>query len=313
MPGYLDSQSGIWFGWDPGEDGWGVPTNRSLRQIAYAGIDRSVKGTVSSPPSNPTLGDKYLVGASPTGWGTTPAPLEHQLAVWGRNLTTPTTFEWIIYQPRVGSDVFDEQRGVRVQYYEGSWQEIRPSKNQPILSDNTITGDGVDTPQSVQFPDQLQSDWNVTDTASARFIKNKPVIPRAIEPTFWTGGPVNISTNLNRGTGTLTIQSVRLSDQLAYAHNLGRLHGGTISPDEPELRIGFGARLTISGSSSQITTRLIANTTNSRNFFRGNGTYNDYGEIASTSFTVQLRVTVRAAVPNYRATGSWYAGLLVSP
>ena len=314
MPGYLDSNSGLYFGWDEGEDGWGTPTNRSLRQLAYGGLTRSVKGTVSSPPSTPTLGDKYIVGANPTGWGLTPAPLEHQIVVYGRELATPTNISWLVFQPRVGNEVFDESRGIRVQYYEGSWQEIRPSQNQPILSDNTISGDGVTTPQSVQFPDQLQSDWSVTDTASASYIRNKPTIPRAIVPTFWQSGSININGNVN-GSASFTLGTVRLDYQTQIAAELGRM--ATDAGARYFLQIGIGANLSIRGLKT--TSRLwltggsgggIHNSTNGR----GDGvSYTDRlsGFSGTNTFALTLRASSRAS-DNFSVTGSWYAGPMVN-
>ena len=310
MPGYLDSNSGLYFGWDEGEDGWGTPTNRSLRQLAYGGLTRSVKGTVSSPPSTPTLGDKYIVGANPTGWGLTPAPLEHQIVVYGRELATPTNISWLVFQPRVGNEVFDESRGIRVQYYEGSWQEIRPSQNQPILSDNTISGDGVTTPQSVQFPDQLQSDWAITDTNDARFIRNKPTIPRAIETVFWQTGSFNISSSVS-GTRYLTLPgSVALSAQAVYAHNFGLIYAGP----NPELKLGFGCRITATGFNPSNRIR-IENNQNERSGY-GNSTSPNSSRIdlwtESRQHTYTLRLRVNGSDTGFRLSGNWYAGLLIS-
>lgn len=183
MPGYLDSFSGIYFGWDEGEDSWGSPTNQSLWQIAYGGVHKTVQGTAQTAPSNPVVGDTYIVGENPSGWPTSPQPIANQLVVYGRTRGAPTTIAWHVLQPRIGWRVFDSSRNVTVEYYNSQWNGVTPTQNLPIVSDNTLSGDGVSTPLSVQFPDQVQADWANTVPTDAGFIRNVPASVRNFVPS----------------------------------------------------------------------------------------------------------------------------------
>ena len=147
MPGYLDSRSNITFGYDDGEDTWGTPTNRSLRQLAYVGLHPSVKNsTTSTPPASPTLGDKYIVASNPTGlWATYN---ENDIAVWGRGITSPATLAWQRFIPLKGFVIYNEDTDLQLKYNGNSW----------------VTSIGV------------QSDYNETDVNDPAFIKNKPNI-----------------------------------------------------------------------------------------------------------------------------------------
>ena len=120
MPGYLDSASNIEFGWVVGEDGWGAAMNRSLRQLAYVGGTRSIKNrTTSTPPSNPTAGDKYIVAANPTGlWSSYNAG---DIAVWGRGLITPATLAWQRFRPQRSLILYDEGADQIIKYNGTAW------------------------------------------------------------------------------------------------------------------------------------------------------------------------------------------------
>ena len=120
MAGYLDSASNITFGWSVNDDSWGVPTNRSLRQLAYIGSQTTVKNiTTSAPPSSPMIGDKYIVAASPTGaWA---AYNQGDVAVWGRSLATPATVRWQRFQPMKGWRFYNEDTDQMVRYNGTAW------------------------------------------------------------------------------------------------------------------------------------------------------------------------------------------------
>lgn len=176
MPGYLDNNSNLSFGWAAGEDTWGPAMNRSLRQMAYAGLNPTVKNsTTSTPPTSPTLGDKYIVAAGPTGaWSTYNA---NDIAVWGRGLVNPATPAWQRFQPQKGWVIYNEATDNLVSYNGSAW----------VLA----SGAGESN---------VQSDWTETDTASDAFIQNKPEIPDAIwkdatpfrfNRTLTAGVPVN--------------------------------------------------------------------------------------------------------------------------
>ena len=187
MAFYLDPQSRISFGWDEGEDTWGVPTNRSLQQLAYVGLHPSVKNTTrTSPPTSPAESDKYIVAANPTGaWSTYN---EGDLAVWGRSVSSPATLSWIRFQPRNGTIVNNEDTDQLIRYDGTDW---------------SVAG-GV------------QSDWSVTDVNNPAHILNKPDFAEALtgEQEFDYNGTANLE-------HTETLATVTLNDAQRRAMFLG--------------------------------------------------------------------------------------------
>ena len=324
MPGYFDPFSGIWWGYNVGEDGWGAATNNSLRNIAYRGIHKNIKGTVSSPPSSPSLGDTYIVGANPSGWvGITPA--QHQLVVYGRDAVTPTTISWFVIQPRVGMPAFDLSRNEPIRYRDGVWKEEEPTINKPIISDSTITGDGVSTPLSVVFPPQVQSDWNATGTTNPARIKNKPTIPPVVNNNLWVGdsftinGTVSATSSSRKVYRNFTVAAssrIKLSSQVIYAAGLGN----TQANSGTELRIGYGVYMRVSDLQRSSTVQITSSAGGGSTELAGVGNGNSYqrgawGEISgySTSFSIIARVGVVGGTRDqFTLSGQWYAGLLIS-
>lgn len=328
MPGYLDPYSGIEWGWSAGEDNWGAATNRSLWTIANVGIHKAVKGTVSSPPSSPTIGDQYIVGANPTGWSTTPAPLANQLVVYTRTLGTPATVAWHVIAPHVGHGVFDEQIGARREYYGGTWRQLAPTTNRPIVTDNTITGDGVSTPLSVQFPTRQQSDWNVSSSSDPRYIRNKPSIPRPTpEIVLWQYNSVSDSGSLSRPTSNFhSLGRVSLSSQARYAAILGgvapqsaRGHNN-ISHSLPELRIGIHVTVELTGlrpgNYASISIRPSSGRQASGFLYGGSGTVTRSAFLKAlndNNFAVEMSINNvdGGGQERYSYRAWWYAGLYV--
>ena len=321
MPGYLDRFSGLTFGWNEGEDGWGGAVNRSLRTLAYRGAYKNIKGTVTTPPASPIIGDTYIVGANPSGWGSI-SPTEHQLVIYGRDATTPTTVQWFILQPKVGMPAFDEERGVPIYFYEGSWQQVRASQNQPILSDTTITGDGVTTPLSVVPPPaQIPSDWNATSGVAR--ILNKPTIPTPVAPlTLWQGDSVNqnFTARLPRVAGSyvplvkyITLGRVRLNAQASIANRLSSI--ATTRGNGDSLKLAFGVDLRVTNipydpQNIWLEAGSARSTTRDQTAGSFTAIIKLYGLTNSTSYTLQLVIRITQPAINATITGHWYAGLL---
>lgn len=313
MPGYLDSVSNTWWGWDDGEDNWGSPTNRSLRQIAYGGIHKTVRQSNRSlPPINPTLGDSYIVGNNPTGdWS---AYRENDVVVWGRDETTPLTIAWQRFQPRVGWLVYD-QSGSRVLVFNGSsWGELQNTSNSPIRVDGTsITGDGVTTDLQAHFTQQ-QADWNTTNTGSPSHIRNIPsairnYTPPLDPPLFWYrktfSGTGRAAGSENRDL--IRLATIRLSSQLGLAYNMG----GT--------NVIIGAFVTVRVTQLQSTSRIYVGThtldgnpvgrTGRKNSSNGQALVNEFiTSSGNNEFSATLQVYSNAA-DNFSYSGQLTAGI----
>ena len=208
MPGYLDTKSNITFGWADAENDWGGPTNRSLRQLAYAGIHPTVKNTTTStPPTSPTLGDKYIVAPGPSGaWASYNA---NDIAVWGRGLLTPATPAWQRFIPMTGWQMYNEADNTLLAYNGTSWAGISGS------------GGGA----------SVQANWAQTDTTAADYIQNKPFIDT---PIWGDASAFNFTQTLTAGIG---VTGIRMG---SFTLNpIGsRLPGSA----------GYGVRINIDGS-----------------------------------------------------------------
>ena len=217
MPGYLDSFSNATWGWGDGEDNWGSPTNRTLRQIAYAGVHKAVRSVLSTPPANPAIGDSYIVGVGPTGdWSSYP---ENSVAVWGRDETNPLTIAWQRFQPRVGWLVYNQATSRVLVYNGASWGELQNTASAPVLVDGTsIMGDGVSTALSAHFT-QAQADWADTNTASPSYIDNVPSELRNYttpsSSVFWKSTTFSGSLTAMRTTANVTLANFVLDSQLS--------------------------------------------------------------------------------------------------
>ena len=224
MPGYLDNVSNATWGWSDGEDGWGGPTNRTLRSIAYGGVHKSIINTVSTPPSNPLLGDSYIVGSNPQGAFNSFSV--NSVAVWGRSLGNPTTIAWQQFIPRVGWLVYNQNEGKAIVYDGASWNELRNTAGSPVLTDGTsITGDGTTTALAAHFTQQ-QADFTNVNTSSPAYIKNVPAGLRNYTPptpsdTLWQRMAVSGS-GRSANSSFITLANFTYPQQVvdAYTMNL---------------------------------------------------------------------------------------------
>ena len=139
-------QNGLSFGFDEGQDDWGVRTNNTIRHLAYVGINISVRNVgLTSPPASPIAGDSYLVGANATGaWSGIP---EHTLVVWGYDEATgntpavSATPAWQRFTPRIGYLVYDQQNS-RVLIFGGTtWEELQ-NQSFSVNTNSTLVGNG---------------------------------------------------------------------------------------------------------------------------------------------------------------------------
>ena len=191
MPGFLDSRTGVSWGWADGENNWGGAMNKSLQDIAYIGTHPLVQRIgESTPPLNPMPGDMYVVGTSPTHTWSTFA--ENSLVVWGRDPTQSyLSFVWIFITPKEGFLVYNSADKKLYSYNGTAWVLITISS---VTTDGTTAlGIGTATdkirvanPFTAAFQTKLEGietgaqinvkpDWNA-DPATPAGIQNKPAL-----------------------------------------------------------------------------------------------------------------------------------------
>ena len=84
--------SGITHSYNSGERGWGSSANKNFELLSRVQQQDIVLSIVSTPPTSPSNGDTYIIGASPTGaWSSATA---NHLAYYDAT--------WQYYTPRAG-------------------------------------------------------------------------------------------------------------------------------------------------------------------------------------------------------------------
>ena len=145
MAEQTDLRTGIKYGYQQGDGGWGDAMNVNLQTIAQVGTHPRLTGAATStPPSSPSDGDMYIVGASPTGaWQ---GYSENDLAIYSYAATTYTALGWRNVSPETGWLVSD---GTNLLHYTGtSWATIGAGGGgglSAVSSDATLTGTGTAT------------------------------------------------------------------------------------------------------------------------------------------------------------------------
>jgi hypothetical protein len=93
MPAIVLPNIGVSYGWTAGEDGWkpGMDTNLVMLDCL---LHLSVISTANTPPGSPANGDRYIVGASPTGAWSGQAG---RIAVWVNAESV-----WRFFVPKLG-------------------------------------------------------------------------------------------------------------------------------------------------------------------------------------------------------------------
>jgi len=175
--------SGIEYGWDAADTGWGDAMNANLQRLSQIGSQPKIKGAaLSAPPATPSNGDIHIVGSSPTGAWSTYAV--HSLAIYSYAATAYDNLGWRNVTPQVGWVMDDGTKLLR--YTSTGWVAVAESvfKGASALSEAAIDDDdriavqdistAADEVKYVTVAD-LQANWTAT-SGDAGFIKNKPTL-----------------------------------------------------------------------------------------------------------------------------------------
>jgi hypothetical protein len=137
---------GVSQGWTTGEDDWGTLMNANMNLFDTV-IHMAVKQVLSIPPTSPTAGDRYIVGASPTG-----AFIGHANEIAVRRNST-----WAFYTPKAGWRVVVTTAAEvnRYREYDGTaWileQSIAPTNYDKATAARLYVGGFQTTPQPAQY------------------------------------------------------------------------------------------------------------------------------------------------------------------
>ena len=311
MPGYLDSVSGITFGWADGEDDWGSPTNRSLKQIAYAGVHLSViEMNANTPPTTAGIGDKYVIGTSPTGaWASFS---NGDVVVYGRQDANPVNLGWLSYVPKQGWLTYNAESEQLFVYDGAAWNAVVGSGGSALATirhDNTLTGTGISDNLSVNFDRQIQSDWNVTSTSSAAHIRNIPDALRNFSPTsvprpFWQKFSKLSTYSLSSGSLSESdrLAQVRLDSQVADTYDLRLGAGVVIDVSSAASTTQIRLSVTRPGTTSNITSSASVPLSDRRVFVSSSGN-NEFDVYATVTATGTDNVNVSYTVHGGLAVG----------
>ena len=128
---------GLASSWSVGDDGWGAAMNVNLRLLDAIIMFTTGTPPDDTPPASPGIGDRYIIGAAPTGaW----AGQANALTAWQMDETGVAG--WKFYAPQQGwlANVIASPTSPLVQYVfqNGAWQVVPNVSN--IAFDAGITG-----------------------------------------------------------------------------------------------------------------------------------------------------------------------------
>lgn len=135
MPATEGTNTGLVFGWEEGEDDWGIPMNENLIMLD-AIIQGAVKSkSLATPPVSPTVGDRYIIPVGATG-------------VWAPNVGKVALYsdyggnQWVYFTPKSGWRFWVESELLFVRYDSGTstWvPETAGSVGGGLVGFNTVS------------------------------------------------------------------------------------------------------------------------------------------------------------------------------
>ena len=114
MPEINEPRSGLKYGWDRGEDGWNTQMDENILMLGrwfthLSVIDRDL----ATPPTNPVIGDTYIIEESPTG-------------AWSGQAGSVTLWDgmqWRFGIPRVGWLAYIEDEEIITIFKANGWSQ----------------------------------------------------------------------------------------------------------------------------------------------------------------------------------------------
>ncbi len=111
---------------------------RAFLRMIDALLQGSVKSqSLSAPPSSPANGDRYIIGASPSGaW----AGAAGSIACWTTDDPAATAGEWNVYAPKVGWLVYSVADAGFFSWTGSAWAALLAGGSSGVASLNSLTG-----------------------------------------------------------------------------------------------------------------------------------------------------------------------------
>lgn len=137
MPAKTEPRSGLFYGWDLGENGWNTGMDANLLRLGRFGFHLSVKNrTRQAPPAAPSAGDCYIIAGGASGaW----AGRDEAVAVFDGSA-------WVYGTPRTGWRAYDEADDVSLVFKDGVWAvqtSYTAEQVRDIVAAALIAGNGI--------------------------------------------------------------------------------------------------------------------------------------------------------------------------
>ena len=136
MPAKIEANSGIRYGYDSAESGWGANLSSDLNALGQRGVHPQIKDrNLTAPPGSPADGDRYIPAVTATGaWATH----EDEIAVWDAQLTTAA---WVFFAPKEGWTVWVDDEDVQLVFDGTGWRPAFEPSSSPASNAGTLALD----------------------------------------------------------------------------------------------------------------------------------------------------------------------------
>ena len=249
-----DTRSGITHDYRTGESGWGNAVNTNFRTLAEINWHLTATSILAAVPDAPVVGATYIIAENPTGTWASQTP--DTIAIYNGT-------GWVYYEPQVGyrcyivseqalysfhnstgwSKVGGSGGGSITTIYKGIWSadtyqrgNIVYHNNKFYIAKNDRSASDITAPPSdAEWLDlvvagttgtgeaNVQSDWNVTDSANDAFIRNKPTVG-SLTSVAGTA-PINVDTTTpstpNVSLNDAGVTTAKLADNAVTEPKIG--------------------------------------------------------------------------------------------
>ncbi|MGH9685297.1 MAG: DUF2793 domain-containing protein [Candidatus Acidiferrales bacterium] len=118
-------------------DNFDAAFRKFLREIDGLVMASVISRALSAPPGSPANGDRYIVGASPTGaW----ASQANAIARWTTDDPAAPSGEWEFFTPKTGWTVFSVADSAFYEFTGSAWASAGGGLTPPVTITGTVVG-----------------------------------------------------------------------------------------------------------------------------------------------------------------------------